>query len=87
MDASASGGPDVPEVPLLESEDRGQRVPVGQDSSLMMKPMTDLRGMPSGASREPRQSPERRRPEDYLQVREDLDAQLIDIYERFYKDR
>ena len=86
MDASASGGPDVPEVPLLETEDRGQRVPVGQDSSLTMKPLTGLRGMP-GASRESRPSPERRRPEDYLQVREDLDAKLIDLYERYYKDR
>ncbi len=86
MDASASGGPDVPEVPLLESEDRGLRVPVGQDSSLTMKPLTDLRGMP-GDGRESRPSPERRRPEDYLQVREDLDAQLIDLYERYYKDR
>jgi hypothetical protein len=85
-DTSASGGSDVPEIPLLKSEDRGQRVPVGQDSSLMMKPLPDLRGT-SGVSRDSRPSPERRRPEDYLQVREDLDAQLIDIYERYYKDR
>jgi hypothetical protein len=86
MDASASGGSDVPEVPLLKSEDRGQRAPVGQDSSLTLKPLPDLRGTP-GASRDSRPSPERRRPEDYLQVREDLDAQLIDLYERYYKDR
>ena len=86
MDASASGGSDVPEVPLLKSEDRGQRVPVGRDSSLTMKPLPDLRGT-SGASRDFRPSPERRRPEDTLQVREDLDAQLIDLYERYYKDR
>ncbi len=86
MDASASGGSDVPEVPLLRSEDRGQRVPVGRDSSLTMKPLPDLRGT-SGASRAFRPSPERRRPEDTLQVHEDLDAQLIDLYERYYKDR
>jgi hypothetical protein len=85
-DGSASGGSDVPEVPLLKDEDRGQGVPVGQDASLTMKPMPDLGGT-SGASRDSRLSPERRRPEDYLQVREDLDAQLIDIYERYYKDR
>jgi len=86
MDAGASGGSDVPEVPLLKSEDWGQRVPVGQDSSLTMKPLPDLGGT-SGASRDSRPSPERRRPEDTLQVHEDLDALLIDIYERFYKDR
>lgn len=86
VDTSAAGGSDVPEIPMLKSEDRGQRVPVGQDSSLTMKPLPDLRGT-SGASRDSRPSPEPRRPEDTLQVREDLDAQLIDIYERYYKDR
>ena len=87
MDASASGGSDVPEVPLLTSEDRGQRLPAGQDSPLTMKPLPDLRGTSGAASRDSRPSPERRRPEDYVQVREDLDAQLIDLYERYYKDR
>jgi len=86
MDTSASGGSDVPEVPLLTSEDRGQRLPVGQDSSLTMKPLPDLRGT-SGASPDSRPLTERQRPEDYLQVREGLDAQLMDIYERYYKDR
>ena len=86
MDSSASGGSDVPEVPLLKSEDRGQRLPVGQDSSLTMKPLPDFVGT-SDASRDSRPSPERRRPEDTLQVREDLDGQLIDLYERYYKDR
>jgi hypothetical protein len=83
---SASGGSDVPEIPLLKSQDLGQQVPVGQDSSLTMKPLSDLRGT-QGASRDARSSPERRGPEDYLQVREDTDAQLIDLYERYYKDR
>jgi hypothetical protein len=86
MDTGDSGGSDVPEVPLLTSEDPGQRVPMGQDSSLTMKPLPDLRGT-SGASRDVRPSPKDRRPENYLQVREDLDAKLIDIYERYYKDR
>lgn len=85
-DTSASGGSDVPEIPLLRSEDRGQRDPLGQDSPFTMKPLPDLRGT-SGARRDPLPSTERRRPEDYLQVREDTDAQLIDIYERYYKDR
>ena len=71
---------------MLKSEDQGQWLPVGQDSSLTMKPLPDLRGT-SGASRDSGYSPEPRRPEDYLQVREDLDAQLIDLYERYYRDR
>ena len=86
MDVSASGRSDVPEIPLLKGEDMGQRVPVGQDSSLMMKPFPELRRVP-GASRHSMPSPESRRPEDYLQVREDLDARLIDLYERYYKNR
>jgi hypothetical protein len=86
MDGSDSGGSDVPEVPLLTREDRGQGVPAGQDSSFTMKPLPDLRGT-SGASRDSATSPERRRHEDYVQVREDLDARLIDLYERYYKDR
>jgi len=85
-DTSASGGPDVPELPLLRSEERGQRDPLGQDSPFTMKPLPDLSGT-SGARRDPAPSTERRRPEDYLQVRENTDAQLIDIYERYYKDR
>jgi hypothetical protein len=86
MDESASGGSDVPELPLLQSEDQGQRVPVGQDSSLTMKPLPDLSGA-SGPSLYSRPSPERRRPEDYLRLHESLDAQLIEIYERYYRDR
>lgn len=86
MDSNGSGRSDVPEVPLLKSEDRGQRSPARQDSSLTMKPLPGLRGM-SDASRDSGSSPERRRPEDTLQVREGLDAQLIDLYERYYKDR
>jgi len=84
--SSASGGSDVPEIPMLKSQDQGQRLPVGQDSSLTMKPLPDLRGT-SGVGRDSGYSPEPRRPEDYLQVREDLDAQLIDLYERYYRDR
>jgi hypothetical protein len=86
MGASASGGSDVPEIPLLKSEKPGQQVTAGQDASLTMKPLPDLRGT-AGASRDPGPSPERRKPEDYLQVREDMDAQLIDLYERYYQDR
>jgi len=88
MDASASGKSDVPEIPLLKDEDRGPQVPVkpGQDASLTMKPFPDLRGS-STASRASRSSSHDLRPEDTLQVREDIDAQLIDLFERYYKNR
>ncbi len=88
-DASGSGGSDIPEIPLLTGEEGGGlKTPVsgGQDSSLTLKPLSDLSGE-SGTGR--RQAPAQagRRQEDYLQVREEIDPRLIDIYERYYKDR
>jgi hypothetical protein len=83
-----SGEADLPEIPLLKGEDRAQPTPVsgGQGSGLSMKPIQGLDGTPvlSPDSRSPRQT---RRAEDYLQVREDYDSQLFEIYDRFYKKR
>ncbi len=85
-DMGAPGRSDAPEIPLLKGEVQGQQVPLGQDSSLTMKPFPDLSGTQSaGPSARPYQPGPR--PEDYLQVREDIDARLIDLYERYYKDR
>lgn len=88
LDVGPSGEPAVPEIPLLKGQDRGQQTPMsgGQDSSLTMKPFPDLDEAP-GASRDLRPSRAGRRPEDYLQIREDIDSRLIEIYERYYKDR
>jgi len=86
METSAAGSSDVPEIPLLKGEERGYQVPEGQDASLKMKPFPDLSGT-AGARRGARVSPQRRRPEDSLQVHEEMDARLIDLYERYYKDR
>ncbi len=88
MGASASGGSDVPEIPLLKDEDRGRQGPAtpGRDASLTMKPFPDLSG-PSNAGRAARSSARDLRPEDTLQVHEDIDSQLIDLFERYYKDR
>jgi hypothetical protein len=87
-DAGASGSSEVPEIPLLKGEDQWQQAPAPgvRDSPLTMKPLPDLRE--SSAAR-PDSSPSRktRRPEDTLQVREDIDARLIHLFERFYKDR
>lgn len=87
-EGSASGRAGVPEIPLLDEGDRGQPVPgrPGQDGSLTMKPFPDLRGT-STAGRASRPSSRELRPEDTLQVHEDIDAKLIDLFERFYKDR
>lgn len=88
-DASGSGEPDIPEIPLLTTEDaRGRETSVSgeQDSSPTLKPLSDLYGTSGAGSREaPAQAG--RQQEDYLQVREDIDARLIEIYERFYEDR
>ena len=88
-DASGSGDSDVPEIPLLTGEEAGgQETPVsgGQDSSLTLKPLSDL-SVDSGTGRRKASAQDGRRQEDYLQVREDIDSRLIDIYERYYKDR
>jgi hypothetical protein len=82
-DASGSG---EPELPVLKDLEGSQEVSVGRDSSLTMKPLPDLRGS-SSAGRDSGGSQERRRPEDYLQVSEDFDEQLVDLYERYYKGR
>jgi hypothetical protein len=82
-DASGSGDPDLP---LLKDLEGSQEVSVGRDSSLTMKPLPDLRGSSSGG-RDAGGSQEPRQPEDYLQVREDFDEQLVDLYERYYKGR
>ena len=88
MDASASVKSDVPEIPWLEDEGGGQQGPLtsGRDGALTMKPFPDLRGT-STAGRVSRPSSHALRPEDTLQVREDIDAKLIDLFERYYKDR
>jgi hypothetical protein len=88
LDGGASGEAAVPEIPLLKVDDSGGAAPVpgGQDSSLTMKPFTELREVPEV---EPNSRPARkgRTAEDYLQVREEIDSRLIEIYERYYKDR
>ena len=88
MEGSAPGRADVPEIPLLDEVDRGQQVPgrPGQDGSLTMKPFPDLRGT-STSGRTPRASSRELRPEDTLQIHEDIDAKLIDLFERYFKDR
>ena len=88
LDAGTSGETSVPEIPLLKGEDRGQETPApgGQDSSLTLKSFEDSREA-HGAGRVSKPSRVGRRPEDYLQVREDIDSRLIEIYERYYKDR
>jgi hypothetical protein len=84
----ASGELAVPEIPLLKAEERAQGMSVSsdQDPSLIMKPLSDLYSS-EAVSRSSAPSRPSRRPEDYLQVREDIDARLIKIYERFYKSR
>ncbi len=89
MDGSPSRGSDVPEIPLLKGGDRGQPTSPpagGGDSFLTLKPLPDRGGTP-GARLDARATRERRRPEDYLQVREEIDSRLIEIYERYYKNR
>jgi hypothetical protein len=85
---ASSGGTAVPEIPLLKDEDSGPKTPVagGQESPLTMKPFSGLQDAPV-AGRNFRPSREGRRLEDYLQVREEIDARLIEIYERYYRDR
>jgi hypothetical protein len=87
-DVRASGEADLPEIPLLKGEDRGPQttLPGGQGSGLTMKPMEGLDGTPV-ASPDGRPSRRGRRAEDSLQVREDFDSRLMEIYERFYKKR
>jgi hypothetical protein len=86
MDSRAPERGDAPEIPLLEGEGVGQQAPLGQDSSLTMKPLPDLRGS-TGAGFSATPSRSGRRPRDTLQVSEDIDARLIDLYEKYYKDR
>jgi len=87
-DGKASGESALPEIPMLREEAKGQQAPgvVGTGSSLTMKPLPDLHGTPA-SDKDAGLAPEDRRPEDYLQVREDIDSRLIEIYERFYKRR
>jgi hypothetical protein len=87
-DVSVSGEADLPEIPLLKGEDREQQTPVagGQGSGLTMKPMQGLDGTPV-VNPDARSSQRGRKAEDYLQVREDFDSRLIEIYERYYKKR
>lgn len=88
MDMSEARDSDVPEIPLLKDEDRGQQAPSsgGWGPSLTMKPLPDLAGTPEAGS-DSKPFPATRRPEDYLQIREDLDSRLMEVFERFYKDR
>lgn len=84
------GGPSqVPEIPLLKGEDGGQRQaePSLQDPSLTMKPLPDPPGVSEAHRPAAGPSQRSRRPEDTLQVREDIDARLLEIFERYYKDR
>jgi len=87
-DARAAGEADLPEIPLLKGEAREQQRPVlgGQASGLTMKPVQGLDGTPV-VSPDARSSQQARQAEDYLQVREDFDSRLFEIYERFYKKR
>ncbi len=85
IDTRSPGKSDVPEIPMLK-EEGDLPPPRGEDSALSMKPLPDLGGTSSsGLGTKPASSG--RRPQDYLQVREDIDAQLFDLYERHYKDR
>jgi hypothetical protein len=88
-DAGEGGSPQVPEIPLLKGQDGGERRPEPnlEDSSLTMKPLPDLPGPSEARSPAAGASQPSRRPEDTLQVREDIDAPLIDIFERYYKSR
>jgi hypothetical protein len=87
-DVSVSGETDLPEIPLLKGGDSEQQtsVPGGSGSGLTMKPMQGLDGTPV-VDPDARSSQRARQAEDYLQVREDFDSRLIEIYERFYKNR
>lgn len=87
-DAAVAGEADLPEIPLLKGEDRAQQGPVpgGYGSGLTMKPMQGLDGAPV-VSPDARSSQQARQAEDYLQVREDFDSRLFEIYETFYKKR
>ncbi len=82
----SAGESDVPEIPMLKGEGGGPQAPLGQDSALTMKPLPELRGT-SSTSFGSRPIQAGRQPKDYLQVREDIDAQLFDLYERYYKSR
>ena len=87
-DVGVAGEADLPEIPLLKGEDREQQGPVpgGYGSGLTMKPMQGLDGTPV-VRQDVRSSQQARQAEDYLQVREDFDSRLFEIYESFYKKR
>ena len=87
-DVGVAGEADLPEIPLLKGQDREQQRPVsgGQGSGLTMKPMLGLDGTPV-VSQGSRSSQQARGAEDYLQIREDFDSRLFEIYESFYKKR
>jgi hypothetical protein len=89
MDVGGADRSDVPEIPLLKGEDWAQQPPASAepDSSLTMKPFPDLRGLSETSPGVAGSSPKERRQEDYLQAREDIDKRLIDLFERYYKDR
>jgi hypothetical protein len=87
-DVRGSGEADLPEIPLLKGADKGQEMPVPGTlgSGLSMKPMQGLDGAPV-VSPDAGSSEPSRRAADYLQIHEDFDSRLIDIYESYYKDR
>lgn len=89
LDGGPSGEEMVPEIPLLRDDEGGEPSPVpgGQDSTLTMKPFTESGEVSRAGRRGAGPLREGRRPEDYLQVREEIDSRLIEIYERHYKDR
>jgi hypothetical protein len=82
---TSEGGPSqAPEIPLLKGADRGQS---GPEPSLMMKPLPDVPGHSEARRPAATLSQPSRRPEDTLQVREDIDARLLEIFERYYRSR
>jgi hypothetical protein len=87
-DVRGAGEADLPEIPLLKGADTGQEMPVpgAVGSGLSMKPMQGLDGT-SVVSPDARSSQSSRRAADHLQIHEDFDSRLIEIYEGYYKNR